>query len=87
LGEGTHSDGGEIVDGEPDVAGIVVRENALEARLEGLVGHPSLQFGHAHILRDILDQNFDEDTTSGCRLLLIQMNDGQHVPADGVTRK
>jgi hypothetical protein len=43
-----------------------------------------LQAGQAKILCEVLEEDFDEDTATGGRLLLIHMDHRQNVPANGV---
>lgn len=43
-----------------------------------------MQFLHAHGLREILKENFNENATARSRFLLIQMNDRHDVPSNGI---
>ena len=78
------TDAGEVVDREPGVAWVVHREESFETRPENLISHAFMQFRQAQVLSEILEENLDEDTTARSCLLFVQVDDGQHVPADGI---
>lgn len=50
LRDGPHANTSEVVDAEAGVAGIVSREDTLEAGLEEIVLQSFLQLLHAHCL-------------------------------------
>ena len=84
VGEVAHLDGGEVVNGEGDVATGIVTEDALEIGLQGLVAQACLELRGAQVLLEIFKEEADEDT-AGCRsLFLSQLNDRKDMPADGI---
>lgn len=84
LGQHTHADAGEVIDREAGVAGVVQWEEALEAGAQDLVPHAFLQLRQAHVLSEVLEEDLDEDTATGCRLLLIHVDDRHDMPANRV---
>lgn len=84
LGNSSHADRSEVVDGESCIAGVVVRKESFEVGSEKVFLEAVLQFLHAHGLREILKEDFDENTTARSRFLLIQMNDRHDVPSNGI---
>lgn len=84
LGESTHSNTRKVVDGESDVAGVFLGEETFQVGPQGLVCHTCPQLGHTHLLRDELKQDLDKDTAARRRFVLVEVDDGQAVPAKGV---
>ncbi|KND94813.1 hypothetical protein TOPH_00683 [Tolypocladium ophioglossoides CBS 100239] len=84
FGKSTHANAREVVDGESDIPGIVLGEHALEVRPQNLVGRSLPQFLQANFLDDALKQYLDEDAAPGRRLVFVQVDDRQAVPADGI---
>jgi hypothetical protein len=82
--ERTHTDTGEVVDGESGVARVVQWEEAVKAGSEDRVGQAFFEFGHSHMLGEVLEQNFDEDTAAGGCFFLVQMNQRKYMPADSI---
>ena len=86
LRDRAKTDGGEVVDRETSVLGVVQGEHAtarhpdlgiLEALCDGL---------ETHALRDLVEQDLDEDTgTRGC-FLLSELDAVEDVPRDGIRR-
>ncbi len=84
LGDGTQTDGGEVVDGEARVLGVVHGEHPAARHpdlgiLESL--RDSLQ---AHALRDLGEQDLDEDTRTGRSVVLRELDAVEHIPRDSV---
>ena len=55
LREAAEPDGGEEVDGEARVHGVVPRHDALEGLGERRVAQALVQLGHAHVLGQLLE--------------------------------
>lgn len=87
LGQDAHANAGEVVDGEPDVARVLSREEALEAGPQRLIGHACSELNQADFFRNVLEQNLDKDTATRRGLLLVEVDDGEAVPAQGVGSK
>lgn len=87
FSQNTHANAGKVVDGESDVAGVLAGEDAFEAGAESFVSHACSQLDHADFLRDVLKQDLDEDTAAGRGFILVQVDDGEAVPAEGVGGK
>lgn len=87
LGQNTHANTGKVVDGESDVAGVFAGEDSFEAGAEGFISHSCPQLDHADFLRDVLEQDLDEDTAAGRGFILVQVNDGEAVPTKGIGGK
>lgn len=85
LRQNTKADTGEVVDGETRVAWVVHREESLETGSKDLIRHLRSQLRQPKMLSEILEENFDKDTTARCRLLLIHMDDRHHMPANRVS--
>jgi len=62
--ERPHANAGEVIDGEACVSRGVGGEDAGEAGSEDVVFQSLMQFGHAHSLSQILEENLDEDTAA-----------------------
>jgi hypothetical protein len=73
LRQRTHTNTCEVVDGESDVARIVLGEETLKVLAHHVVAQPRLEFGHTHLFHHVLEQNLDEDTATRCSLFLVQM--------------
>lgn len=71
LCERTKADTSKVINGEADVAGIVLGKEAFERRPEHLVRHPLLNLGHANLLDYGLKQNLDKDAAARRRLVLV----------------
>lgn len=87
LGQYTHADAGEVVDGESDVARVLSGEEAFEAGPQRLVSHACPELSQADFLGNVLEQNLDEDAAARRGLLLVEVNDGKAVPAQSVGSK
>lgn len=81
LGQNTHADTGEVVDGESDVAGVLNWEDAFEVRSESFVGQACPQLRQPGFLQNMLEQDLDEYTATGCRFIFVEVNDAKAVPA------
>lgn len=86
FGQCPHADAGKVVDGESGVSGVgrVHGEDAFVARAEDVVFHPGLELGGAHGFGQILEKDLQEDPRARGGFILIQMDDGEDVPADGI---
>ena len=62
-------------------------EDASEEDLEGGLLQALVQGHQAQVLRQVLEQDLDEDTAAGGGVLLSQADASQHRPADGVCRQ
>lgn len=85
LREKTHSDTGEVVDGEPRIARVVHRENTVKAGPKDRIIQPFPQLRQAEMLCEILEQDLNENTTARSRLVLVQVDDGEHMPPNRVS--
>lgn len=85
--ERTHTNAGEVVDREPGVARVVQGEKAVEARPKDRIGQAFFEFGHSHMLGEILEQNLDENTATRGGFFFIQMNQRKHMPPDSIVTK
>ena len=68
-----------LVEGENYLGEDASKEHLQSGLLQALVeGH------QAQVLRQVLEQDLDEDAAAGCGVLLSQPNARQHRPADGI---
>ena len=86
LGEAAHAYAGEVVDCEAGIAriGVVHGKDALEAGLEDVVFEAGLQAAHAHCFGEVLKEDFDENTAAGGCFFFVEVDNREHMPADGV---
>lgn len=84
LREQTHANAGEVVDGEPSVARVVHREEPVEAGTQDGVQQSLPQLRQSEMLRHVLEQNLDENTAARGSLFLVQVDNGQDMPANCV---
>lgn len=66
------------------MAWVICGEETLEARSQYIIPKAGLQSRHTEILREVLEQDFDEDTAAGCGLLLVEMNHRQDMPTNRI---
>ena len=76
----------EVVDGEPRVLGVVEREHVLERSLHAGLSEPLRQLLHSQLLRHLLEQDLDEDTTRRGGFVLVHVDDVEDSPRDSVRR-
>lgn len=84
LGDSSHTNRGEVVDAEAGIARVVFGEEANICFLEIGVLEALNKFLHAHDFSKILEQNLDEDTGGRCGFVLVEMDAGENMPAEGV---
>jgi hypothetical protein len=82
-----HSNRSEVIDREPRIAWIILREHAGERFLKIRILQPFDKFLHSHDLAELLEKNFDKDTRGGGGLLFVEMDGGKDVPAQTVGGK
>lgn len=80
LRDRTQPDRREVVDREPRVLGVVEREHVLERSLHAGLSKPLRQLLHSQLLRHLLEQNLDEDTTGRGGLVLVHVDDVEDSP-------
>ena len=84
LSQSSQTNGGEEVDGEPGVSGIVSWHQTFPGLGHGGIPGPVTQLGHAQELGQLLEQDLDEDPGAGGCVVFIEFDDLEHLPADGV---
>ena len=83
----THANTSEVVDGESGVARVVQREEPVKAGPKNGIGQAFLEFGHAHVLGEILKENLDKNTAARGSFFLVQVDQRKHVPANTIVTK
>ena len=84
LSNSSHANRGEVVDGESCIAWVIGWKESIKVRLQKVFLEAVLQFLHPHSLREILKENFNENTTAGGRLFLVEMNNRHDVPSNSI---
>ena len=84
IGQATKTDGGEEVDGKPGILRRVSRHNTLEVLRHPRILQPLIQLPQTERLRELLEEDFDEDARRRCGRLLRELEIRQASPRDGV---
>jgi hypothetical protein len=80
----THTNAGEVVDGESGVARIVQWEKPVKAWSKDRIGQAFFELGHSHMLGEVLEKNLDENTAARGGFFFIQVNQRKHMPANSI---
>jgi hypothetical protein len=87
LGKRAQANARKVINGEPDVSGIVLGKDALEVWTQRLIGHSSLELGKPKFFDNALEQNLDKDATARRGFILVEVYRGHAMPAEGVDAK
>jgi len=83
IRETPQANGSEEVDREASVLGGITGEHTIQEGQQKRVMQASIQLVQAQILHQLLEEDFDKDTTRRIGVVLIQANVLQNLPTDG----